>query len=278
MAVTKLSDLINAQVMADAISAELPSAIKFAPLATIDTKLTASAGNTITVPKFKYIGDASDVAEGEAIDIATLTASTTQVTVKKAGKGVEITDEAMLSGYGDCESESKDQLKKSIAQKVDNDCITVLNAIPIGMTVDKSIDVLTPLSISDALVKFGEAVDEASVLIIAPIQLATLRTSAEFLKPSELGDKILMTGVIGAIYGCQLIVSNKIVAKDDKYNNFIVKPGAFTIFMKKDVALETDRNITTKTTMITADEHYVVSLGNESKAIKLIVKATPKVA
>lgn len=278
MAVTKLSDLVDPQVMADAISAELPSAIKFAPLAIIDTKLTANAGNTITVPKFAYIGDASDVGEGEEIDVVKLTASTSQATVKKAGKGVEITDEAMLSGYGDPEGEAKDQLKKSIAQKVDNDCITALTSVPLAMTVDKSLDILTSYSISDALVKFGEAIDDPMVLIIAPGQLAQLRTSPEFFKPSELGDKILMTGVIGAIYGCQIIVSNKIIAVDDKYTNFIVKPGAFTIYMKKDVATEADRNITTKTTIITADEHYVVDLSNESKAIKLITKATPKVA
>lgn len=276
MAVTKLSDLIDPQVMADAISAELPSAIKFAPLANTDTTLTAKPGNTITVPKFAYIGDAADVDEGAAIDIAKLTASTSQAKVKKAGKGVEITDEALLSGYGDPEAEAKDQLKKSIAQKVDNDCIAALDSIPITMTVDKSKDMLNPLVISDALVKFGEAIDDPMVLIIAPAQLAQLRISPEFLKASDLGDKVLMTGVIGSIYGCQIIVSNKIVAKTDKFTNFIVKPGALTIYMKKDVELEADRNITNKTTIITADEHYVVDLSNESKAIKLVTKATPK--
>lgn len=275
MAVTTLSNLIDPEVMADAISAELSAAIKFSPLATIDTKLTASAGSTITIPKFAYIGDAEDVAEGAEISVATLTASTSQATVKKAGKGVELTDEALLSGYGDPEGEAKDQLKKSISQKVDNDCIVALNSIPAAMTVDKSTGILTPASISEALVKFGEAIDEDMVLIIAPAQLAQLRISPEFIRASELGDNVLMTGVIGSIYGCQIIVSNKIKVATDKFTNFIVKPGAFTIYMKKDVQIEAGRNITKKTTTITADEHYIVALSNESKAIKLITKATP---
>lgn len=52
MAQTKLSNLVNPQVMADMISATLPKAIKFSPIATIDSTLTGVPGNTITVPKF----------------------------------------------------------------------------------------------------------------------------------------------------------------------------------------------------------------------------------
>ncbi len=49
---TKLTNLVNPQVMADMISAELPAKIKVAPLAKIDNTLVGRAGNTITVPSF----------------------------------------------------------------------------------------------------------------------------------------------------------------------------------------------------------------------------------
>ena len=52
MAVTKLTNMINPEVMADMISATLLTKIKFAPLATIDTTLVGQPGDTITVPKF----------------------------------------------------------------------------------------------------------------------------------------------------------------------------------------------------------------------------------
>ena len=42
------------------------------------------------------------VAEGVAMDTVVLSATTTTATVKKAGKGVEITDEAALSGCCCC--------------------------------------------------------------------------------------------------------------------------------------------------------------------------------
>lgn len=273
---TKLSNLVDPQVMADAISAELPEAIKFSGLARLDTTLKEGAGSSITLSRFTYIGDAIDVAEGEAIPIELLNATSTSETVKKAGKGIKLTDEALTSGYGDPEGEAKEQLKLSISSKLDNDCLAKLEAIKAPMTVDKSTDLISASSISDALVKFGEAIDEPMVLIISPSQLATLRTSPEFTKASDLGDSVLMTGVIGSIYGCQIIVSGKIKAKLDKFNNFIVKPGALAIYMKKDVDVEMARDIERKITVLTADQHYVVGLENESKAIKLITKATPK--
>ena len=49
---TKIADLINPEVLADMISAELPNAIAFAPLAVVGTRLEGRAGNTLTMPKF----------------------------------------------------------------------------------------------------------------------------------------------------------------------------------------------------------------------------------
>lgn len=68
------------------ISAQLPKAIKFSGIAPVDSTLEGQPGSTITVPKFKYIGDATDVAEGEAIDYSKLETETAKWTVKKLVK------------------------------------------------------------------------------------------------------------------------------------------------------------------------------------------------
>ena len=127
MAVTKIENLIDAEVMADAISGKLEAAIRVTPFAKIDTTLEGkNAGDTITVPKFAYIGDAEDVAEGIECGAVLLTATTTEAKVKKAMKAVELTDEAVLSGYGDPVGETNMQLAKSIASKVDADAMAAL--------------------------------------------------------------------------------------------------------------------------------------------------------
>lgn len=274
--VTKIANMINPEVMADVVRDKLTDLIKFTPLAKIDTTLQGRAGDTVTLPKFAYIGDAADVAEGEAIPMALLTTSTSKVKVKKAGKGIKITDEAVLSGYGDPVGEGTNQLSLSIAAKVDNDCLAALSGIKANMTVDVSAkDTIGSHVIADGLVKFGEDLEGEKVLLIAPAQLAQIRKDPDYLKPSEMTQKAIMGGVIGEIWGCQISVSNKIKASGSKYTNYIVKPGALAIYLKRGVEVETARDISLKLTEITADEHYAVYLLDESKAIKLVTAENP---
>ena len=72
---TKIANLVNPEVMAPMIKATLPKKIKYSPLAKIDTTLSGQPGDSITVPKYAYIGDAEDVAEGVEMGTTVLTAS-----------------------------------------------------------------------------------------------------------------------------------------------------------------------------------------------------------
>lgn len=256
---TKLENLVNPQVLADIISAELPNAIALAPLAVIGKDLQGRAGNTLTMPKYGYIGDAKDVAEGEDIEIAKMSTTTTEVTVKKAGKGIEITDEAVLSGYGDPMGEGTRQLKMSIANKVDNDLFVSLA----GATLTAS-GSMTVASLLAAKAKFGEDVDQAAVLVVSPNNYVKIAGDIVSLENS---DKVLIDGVVGKVAGLQVKVSGKV----NDATAYIIATGALGIELKRDVQVEVDRDIVSKTTVITADEHYVAYLRDESKAIKVTI-------
>lgn len=265
MAQTKLENLINPEVMADMISAKLEKAIKFSPLATIDTTLEGQPGNTITVPKYAYIGDAEDVAEGVAMGTTVLTASSTTATVKKAGKAVELTDESVLSGYGDPVGEAENQLMMSIAAKIDNDCATVLNDGT--LTHDGSASIIGYEGIVDAVDKFEEEDQEPKVIFVHPKQITQLRKDPEFRDINKYPLQTVMTGVIGEISGCQVVPSKKVKLESTAYINPIVKSGALTIYLKRAVEVEKDRDILAKTTVISADEHYTAVLSNDSRVV-----------
>src|SRR5690606_8887816 len=125
-----------------------------------------------------------------AIGTTVLTTSTTQATVKKAGKAVEVTDESVLSGYGDPVGNAEQQLEMSITAKVDNDCVEALNAAT--LVHDDSANAISYDGIVDALDKFEEEDDEAKVLFIHPLQKSTLRKDPNFIRASEMGDSIFM--------------------------------------------------------------------------------------
>lgn len=270
--VTKLAQMVNPEVMADMISAELPSMIKIAPLATLDTTLQGQPGNTITVPSYKYIGDAEDVAEGEAITISQMTSSTKKATVKKAGKGVELTDEAVLSGYGDPIGEARKQLGMSIAAKIDNDCMAELRKATLTHDAS-SVSIINYEGIVDAVDKFEEEEDEPKVIFIHPNQATQIRKDPNFLDRNKYPMQVVMDGVIGEIAGCQVIKSKK-VFKTGHYENPIVKAGALKIYLKRAVDVEAERDIVNKTTVMTADEHYTAVLENETKVVLAKFKLT----
>ena len=70
-------------------------------LAKIDSTLVGQPGSVIKLPYYSYIGDAAVVAEGADIPIKQLSETTVSVQISKIGNGVQISDEAILSGYGD---------------------------------------------------------------------------------------------------------------------------------------------------------------------------------
>ena len=256
---TRIADLINPEVLADMISAELPNAIVFAPLAVVGTRLEGRAGNTLTMPRFGYIGDAVDVAEGEDIPISKMETSETEVTIKKAGKGVELTDEAVLNGYGDNVGEAKSQIVMALANKIDNDMLASLK----NATLTSSAT-MTPAGLVTAKAKFGEKVNQPAVLIINSTNYVKIATD---ILAMENTDRVLLSGVVGKVGGLQVTISDKL----SNTEGYIVAAGALGLERKRAVQVETDRDIIAKVTVMTGDVHYATYLRDESKAIKLTI-------
>ena len=277
MATTKLDNLINAEVMADAISAKVDSKIVVTPFARIDTSLEAkNAGDTITVPQFAYIGDAEDIAEGVECGTVTLTATTTQAKVKKAMKAVELTDEAVLSGYGDPVGEANGQLARAIAAKVDSDAMEALQTAQLTFAGTTKISYA---GIVDAVDVFGEEFNSSKVIFIHPAQVGALRKDTDFISADKIAEELLMTGAIGKICNCEVVVSRRVPLSGDGagYVCPIVKLNedgeteddtpALTVYRKRNVNVETERFSLARKTAISVDEIYTVALSNASKVV-----------
>lgn len=336
---TKLTNLVDPEVMADMVSAKLPKKIKFTPIARIDTTLVGRPGSTIVVPKYAYIGDAEDVAEGVSMGTTVLTASTTEAKVKKAGKAVELTDESVLSGYGDPLGTAINQITMSIAAKVDNDGYDALCGASLvynGSSADISYSAIVA---ANSLFEDESDSSLAKIMFVHPNQEATLRNDADFKSNDKYPMNVIMNGTIGSIAGIQVVKSKKVkLVKYEKDNtsgtitivsdettedsthihldtakastlgdlvvgdklatvsyNFYACPivvvstedpnedasadgaseeeAALTIYLKRAVEVESDRDILAKTTVVSADEHYTAVLSNDSKVVLAKFKA-----
>ena len=274
---TMLADLINPEVMADMISGKIQSKIVVTPFAKIDTTLSGRPGDTITVPQYAYIGDAEDVAEGVAAGTVKLTATTKEYKVKKAMKAVELTDEAVLSGYGNPVGQTNNQLAKSMASKVDVDAMDALQDAQ--LTYHGSAKVISYEGIVDAIDKFDEEVNTEKVIFINPKQMTQLRKDANFISADKYPGNVVMTGEIGKIANCRVVASKKVpldttsanyicpIVKLNQGNETEDETAALTIYLKRNVNVETERDTLSRKTIISADEHYVAALTDTSKVV-----------
>ena len=262
---TYLANLFNPQVVGDRINKKLFDYIRFAPLARVYNNLEGRPGSTVTLPFYNSIGAATLVGEGQDIPISQLTESTVSVTISKYAKGVQITDEAVLSAYGDPIGEAVDQIAQSIGQAYDNAMLAAM-----GTSADADMTTaaaaLTADGIASALTLFGEDIDGDKVILVSPAGYETIRKANGWIPGTEVAANLIIRGTVGMIHGCQVVVSNKLIAANASY---IVKPGALAIYNKRSILVETDRDIINKSTVITADRHAAVYVLDKSKLIKM---------
>lgn len=277
MATTNISDLVNPMVMADSISAKIEKKITVAPFAKIDYTLAGVPGDTIYVPQYAYIGDASDIAEGNEVDTTKLVASTTQATIKKAMKAVELTDEAVLAGYGNPVGETNNQLALAIASKVDADAMEVL--MTAQLEYDGTDENVSYNGIIDAIDVFEEETNSQKVMFIHPKQMTQLRHDENFISADKYPEDVVMTGEIGMIANTRIVASKRVTL--DETGEFYINPivridtdpdtedeaPALTIYIKRDTNVETQRQTLRRVTDISVDKLYTVALSNASKVV-----------
>lgn len=274
MAMTSISDMVNPKIMADMISAKIENKIVVAPFAKVDDTITGVAGDTIVVPQYTYIGDADDVAEGAEVALTTLVTTTTEATIKKAMKAVELSDEAVLSGYGNPIGEANNQLAAAIAAKVDNDAMDAL------LTANASYDAGAIISydgIIDAIDKFGEESNCQKVIFVHPSQLTQLRHDEDFISCEKYTGNVILSGEIGMIANTRVVPSKKVPVVKDSYVCPIVKiesdaeaedeTPALTIYLKRDTNVEVERQTLRRVTDISVDKFYTVVLSNAGKVV-----------
>ena len=266
---TLKANLVIPEVIADLVETKLGDNITLLPLAEEDNTLVGQPGDTLKFPAFKYIGKAAVVNENGQIVTGKLEAGTVQATVHKYAKGISITDEARLSGHGDPMGEAAKQLARAIDQGVDDELFGVLNSV--GVSRKHINTTISADNIADALVLFGEDLTGDKVLLTDAAGFVALRKDGDYIRASDLGQRMITDDVVGEIWGCQILISNKIKTDTtvNEKNHFIVKPGALRLVNKRGTQVEVQREADYMRDNVFASKHCAAYLYDASKVVAL---------
>lgn len=266
---TLKANLVIPEVIGDLVETKLGNNITLLPLATQDNTLVGQPGDTLKFPAFKYIGKATIVNENQEVVVGKLQAGTEAAEIHKYAKAISITDEARLSGFGDPMGEAATQLARAIDQGVDDELFDVLNAV--GVSRKYVTGIMSSDNLADALVLFGEDLAGPKVLLTDAAGFAELRKDADFIKASDMGQRMINEEIIGEVWGCQIQITNKVKldSTQKEKNYFIVKPGALRLVNKRGTLVEVDREAKYMRDNIFASKHVVAYLYDASKVVAL---------
>lgn len=266
---TLKANLVIPEVIGDLVETKLGNNITLLPLATQDNTLVGQPGDTLKFPAFEYIGKATIVDENQEVVVGKLQAGTKAAEVHKYAKAISITDEARLSGFGDPMGEASTQLARAIDQAVDDELFDVLNAV--GVSRKYVTGIMSSDNLADALVLFGEDLAGPKVLLTDAAGFAELRKDADFIKASDMGQRMINGEIIGEVWGCQIQITNKVKldSTQKEKNYFIVKPGALRLVNKRGTLVEVDREAKYMRDNIFASKHVVAYLYDASKVVAL---------
>ena len=282
---TKVTTLVNGdvfdpEVVSDMINAKVEKKAVMKGYVKVNTTLQGVPGSEVTIPRWGYIGAAEDLVEGQPIDSTKMAFTTAKYGIKKIGKGVMLTDEAQMCGYGNPIGTATAQIAMSIDEKLDNDEVDVMYESK--NVFDGSASVIKYTSIVDGVDMFGEEEDSNKVIFIHSKQKTQLRKDPDFLSADKFQPGVLRDGVIGRIAGCDVKVSNKVKLEDGVYYNPIVKLNndaeteddmpAITYFLKRGNLVEHKRHVGVGDEIV-CTAHGMPSMTNEAKIVILKTKA-----
>lgn len=233
---THFADMLDPQVLAPMVGAQLSKLNVFSSIAPVDTTLEGRPGDTITIPKYQFTGTAREYGEGEQINFDSLKYTTQSVKIKKIVSAFAITDEAALIPYGDPRTEQARQMAMAMATYIDDDILNTAKGAPLrvtGQTPDQ-IDLIDKLE--DTFANATNAIEGATypqqgVLYVSYKDAAALRKAAgdNWTRADELGDNVLIDGGFGELLGWEIVRTAKLT----QGHALAVKPGALRTYMKR---------------------------------------------
>lgn len=250
----------------------LSTKINARSMMTIDDSLVGTAGMVKTINTYTYTGTAEEVAAGAG--------NTSRGSIAYVGKDYTVKMVQQAFDYLD-EDFMKDNVivdmgiqgaTSVMSNKMTSDFYTALATANSGTELVQKVTFPKGKEISyDAIVDAISALnveDESGVFVIIPnAWKAALRKDADY-KAARMGE-VVYNGQVGTIAGIPVVATKALTGKA-----YVLTKEAVTLFLKKDVEVEQDRDADKRKNSIYLRDCYVCALTDATKACKIVEAAS----
>ena len=251
----------------------LSTKINARSMMTIDDSLVGTAGMIKTINTYTYTGTAEEVAAGAG--------NTSRGSIAYVGKDYTVKMVQQAFDYLD-EDFMKDNVivdmgiqgaTSVMSNKMTSDFYAALATVSSGSTelvqkvtfpkgkeigYDAIVDAISALNVED----------ESGVFVIIPnAWKAALRKDADY-KAARMGE-VVYNGQVGTIAGIPVVATKALTGKA-----YVLTKEAVTLFLKKDVEVEQDRDADKRKNSIYLRDCYVCALTDATKACKIVEAAS----
>ena len=251
----------------------LTTQINARSMMTIDTSLTQNAGMVRTINTYTYTGAAEEVSAGSG--------NSTRGSIAYVGKDYTVKMVQQAFDYLD-EDFMKDPVivdygikgaTSVMTNKMTSDFYSALATKGSGSTeLVKGITFAKGKALSydvivDAISELNLE-DESKIFIVIPnAWKASLRKDADY-KSAQMGE-VIYNGQVGTICGIPVIATKALTDKA-----YVMTNEAVTLFLKKDVEVEQDRDADKRKNSVYLRDCYVCALTDATKACKITEAAS----
>lgn len=247
-------------VLAEFIESIMDTKLNMSNFLTADYQLSENPGMVKKIHKYKGTADVEDLARGDGLSgWCDAEYKEEEYRVARTQSGYQYYDDDLMTDPTLVEAKAK-TLAEGMVNNWNKKAIDEFNKSEnIVEITDYSLG-----SFADIIARYTNKYEDQSGLFflvnVAEIP-AIRRMLGDYLKYTEA---YIRTGAVGDVLGCPIYTS-KIVPSGII---FCATRDAVTAFVKKGVAVESDRDIDTKNNRVIAARYSVIALTDESKCIK----------
>lgn len=238
----------------------LTTSINARNLMTIDNSLAEAEGMTKVINVYSYTGAVEKLADGAKNSArGALSFVPHEYKVQRAQHTFDYTDSQFMTDNKVVDLSLKganEILTNEMTKDFYAECAKASKFIEGAISYNTIVDAIAEVGLEN----------ETNLFIVIPnAAKADLRKDEDY-KNARMGE-VIYSGQVGTIAGIPVIATNAIV--DDAY---VMTNEAVKLFMKKDVEVEQDRDVETKTNTVVLSTYYICALADDTKICRIALQ------